>query len=172
MLKKIIFSLCLLFIYFNIYADNKIDRIAIFDKDKVIDTVISGKSSSVLQQIKQEKQKFQDNLNKIKENILKLTEEKSKEKDDVKKIAYDKKIEELNKQYADYYKVTSYQLEQKLKNYQEPIFKEIFTVVKRIADLEGYTIIIDSKTEGLFYYTQDNDITQKIIDRFKDDSDQ
>jgi Skp family chaperone for outer membrane proteins len=170
MLKKLLIVILLSCIYFNVYSDNKMDRIAIFDKAKVIDTVLSGKSSSVLQQIKQEKQTLQDNLNKIKENILKLTDEKSKEKDDVKKLAYDKKIEELNKQYADYYKVTSYQIDQKLKNYQEPIFKEIFAVVKKIADLEGYTIVIDSKTDGLFYYSSDNDITQKIIDKFKDDT--
>jgi Skp family chaperone for outer membrane proteins len=167
MINKMLFIIIFMLILLCVFPDSKIDKIGVFDLEQVVDVIISGKSSAVFQQIKQDKQLMQDNLNKIKENIAKLDEEKSKEKDDVKKVAYDKKIDELKKQYADYYKITSNQIDQKQKNFQEPIFKEIYTAVKRISESEGYTIIFNSKSDGLFYYSLENDITQKIIDSFK-----
>ncbi|OHD19365.1 MAG: hypothetical protein A2Y34_02860 [Spirochaetes bacterium GWC1_27_15] len=165
-MKKNIFIILVLVFGLYLFADSKIDRVAIINVQLVMESVFADKSSYI-QTIKEEKQKMQENLSQIKENWMKIEEEKLKEKDEIQRIALDKKIDELKKQYAEYYKVTSYQIEQKAKNIQEPIFREILALVKRIAETEGYTIVLDSKTDGLIYYSTDNDITQKVIDIFK-----
>jgi outer membrane protein len=167
-MKKILIIFIFIVSSYFIYSDSKIDKIAIININEIMDAVFSGKSP-VMQSIKDEKKEMQDNLTKLKENILKLEDAKSKDKDEAKKLAYEKKIDELKKQYADYYKLRSYQIDQKVKNIQEPMFKEIFNVVKKIAETEGYTVVLEAKTDGLFYYSIDNDITSKVIDKFKND---
>jgi Skp family chaperone for outer membrane proteins len=163
--KKFLFSLLLLIIVLCFgNADTKFDRIAIINLDQVIEKVFSGSRSSTVQSIKLEKQKIQDNLNKIKDNVIKLDDEKSKETDEAKKLVINKKIEELKKQYSDNIKLSTL-ADQKLKNAQESLFKDIYAVAKRIAETEGFTIVFDSTT--VFYFSSDNDITQKVIDRLK-----
>ncbi|MBR3731187.1 MAG: OmpH family outer membrane protein, partial [Spirochaetales bacterium] len=59
-----------------------------------------------------------------------------------------------------------YKIEQKVKSIQGPILKEIYDVVQRISEKEGYSLIMEAKTEGIFYYSVDSDITQKVVDFF------
>jgi len=165
-MKKILILSLSLFIASSIFADSKLDRIAFVNIQQIIEVVFSDKSS-LIQGIKDEKNKMQENLNKLKEAWTKLEQDKISEKDDARKIAYDKKIEELKKQYADYYRATNFQIEQKIKTVQEPFFKEIYNVVKKISETQGYSVVFDVKTDGVFYYAQDNDITQKVIEHFK-----
>ncbi|HOJ63070.1 MAG TPA: OmpH family outer membrane protein [Spirochaetota bacterium] len=164
-MKKIFFALFTFIGISFVYSTVQIDKIGVINLDLIIETVFSGKSKSI-QDIKKEKEEFQSNLKKLEENIMKYNEAKLKESDETKKLAIQKKIEELKQQYNEYYKVKSYQIEQKINNIKGPILKEIYDVVKRIADTDGYSIILDVKTEGLFYYYPQNDITQKVIDYF------
>lgn len=167
-MKRVIITVLIFMFSYLLYSDSKIDRIALINIQQVMEAVFADKTP-LIQGIKDEKNKMQENLNKLKDAWMKIEQDKLNEKDDAKKIAYDKKVEELKKQYADYYKLTSYQIEQKIKNVQEPYFKEIYNVVKKIAESQGYSIVLDVKTDGIFYYSVDNDITQKVIDFFKGD---
>ncbi len=168
-MKKIISIFLTLFFTVAIYADTKIDKIAIINIQQVIETVFADKSSFV-QGISNEKAKMQENLNKIKDAWMKLEQDKVNETDEAKKISYDRKIEELKKQYADYYRSAGYQIEQKIKSIQEPLFKEIYDVVKKISESQGYSLVLDSKADGIFYYSAENDITEKVISYFKNEN--
>ena len=74
---------------------------------------------------------------------------KIKEKDPNKKLAYEKKIDSLKKEYYDYYRVNNYRIQNKIKNIQTTLLSEIYKNVKKIAENEGYTHILDieSKTD-------------------------
>lgn len=157
-----------LFLILVTYFSNavvKIDKIGVINLDLIIETVFSGKLKTI-QDIKKEREEFKINLKKLEENIMKYQEAKLKESDETKKMAIQKKIEELKQQYNEYYKLKSYQIEQKINNIKGPLLKEIYAVVNKIAETEGYTIIFDIKTEGLFYYYPENDITTKVIESF------
>jgi len=162
-MKKMLLLFNLFFFTSFIFSDSKLDKIAVVDFELVIKTIYPGKFKA----IDAEKQEMNDTLAKIKDNILKQEEAKSKEKDEVIKAGIDKKIVELKKQYAEFYRQKNPQIEQKLKNIQEPIFKEVYSMVRKIAESESYSIVLDSKTKDLMYYSPDNDITKKVIDRFK-----
>jgi len=131
----------------------------------ILETVFSGKSKT-MQDIKKEKNEFETNLKKIEENVMILKEASLKEEDQQKKLIIEKKIEEVTKQYNDYYKLKSYQIEQKIKKIQGPIIKEIYDTVRKLSEQEGFTLILDAKNESVFYYSFEADITQKIIDIF------
>jgi len=163
-MKKITFSLLIiLLINVSINSASKLDRIAIINIQQVIESVFSADKVSNMKNIKEEKDRMQENLNKIKDEIVKTEETRINTNDSNTKIVLEKKIEDLKKQYADYYKFATSQIEQKIKNIQEPIFKEIYNVARRIAELEGYSLILEAKMEGIIYYSVDNDITQKVI---------
>ena len=163
-MKKITFSLLTILLFnISIFSASKIDRIAIINIQQVIETLFSADKVSNIKSIKEDKDKMQENLNKIREDIVKAEETKINTTDNNTKKVLEKKIEDLKKQYADYYKFATMQIEQKIKNSQEPLFKEIYDVAKRIAELEGYSLILEAKMEGIIYYSADNDITQKVI---------
>jgi len=168
MLKKIIVLLfiSLLFIV-SLNADVKIDKIAVINLKKVMEKVYSGMSGTITS-IKREREDLQNKLDRMKENIMKLEEYKLKTDDKSKKQSYQERIDKLKKEYSDYYKVKNYQIEKKLENAQSSTLKEIYAAVKRVAQSEGYTIVLDSEDESIFFYSIDVDITEKVIAFFED----
>lgn len=169
-MKKTNLLILLLLIFMHaslsIFPDVKIDKIAIINLEEILEAISTGQSTSI-DEIKKEKEELQEKLQKIKENIMKLEERKLKEKNQEKKLSYEKKIDELKKQYKDYYKFKNYQIEKKLENIHGAVFREIYGVVQRIAEKEGYTLVLDINTDGIFYYSIDIDITNKVIEYFK-----
>ncbi|HNZ26366.1 MAG TPA: OmpH family outer membrane protein [Spirochaetota bacterium] len=161
----IILILSIMSLFFAYSSNIKIDRVGIINLDLILETVFSGKSKT-MQDIKKEKNEFETNLKKIEENVMILKEASLKEEDQQKKLIIEKKIEEVTKQYNDYYKLKSYQIEQKIKKIQGPIIKEIYDTVRKLSEQEGFTLILDAKNESVFYYSFEADITQKIIDIF------
>jgi outer membrane protein len=161
----IIFYISLILIS-NIFSDAKIDKIAVINLEEVITTVFAG-NSGVIQEIKKEKENLQYKLNKMKENIMRLEAMKLKTNDSNLKISYEKKISEFEKEYSDYYKLKSYELQKKINNLEGSLFKEIRDKVKKIAETEGYSMVLDAKSEAIFYYTSEIDITEKVIEYFK-----
>ncbi len=166
MKKILIISILSIMTLFFTYSSNiKIDRVGIINLDLILETVFSGKSKT-MQDIKKEKDEFEANLKKIEENVMILKEASMKEEDQQKKLIIEKKIEDVTKQYNDYYKLKSYQIEQKIKKIQGPIIKEIYDTVRKLSEQEGFTLILDAKNESVFYYSFETDITQKVIDIF------
>lgn len=146
-------------------ANIKLEKIGIVNIDVVMETIFTGKSKS-MQDIAKEKKEFQEKLEKLEENINLLREASLKEKDESRKLLIEKKLQETQKQYSDYYKLTSYKIDQKVRSIQGPILKEIYDVVQRISEKEGYSLIMEAKTDGIFYYSGESDITQKVVDFF------
>ena len=166
MQKKIIILFLISFTsLFLIHSDIKLEKVAVVNLDDVIKTVFSGKSG-VLQDIKKDKDDLQSGLNKINDNIMKLRALRLKATDDSQKTDYDKKIDELEKNYADFYKINNYKIEKKLSTVKDSLLKEIYVQVKKIAENEGYSLVLDAKSDFIFYYSVDADITSKVIDYF------
>lgn len=165
--KALLTTIFMILICIPAFSNIKLEKVALIDLERIMETVFSGKSSSV-KSIQEKKAKLQKNLDALKARIVKYEEQRLKTKSDEKKKEYTDKIDKLKKTYSDYYKVENYKIQQMIKNVQDPIFKEIYGVVKRIAESEGYTIVLDKKSDGIFYYSVDIEITDKVIEYFEE----
>lgn len=164
---KKLFILIYLFPIILISANVQIDKIGVINMEEIINTVFSGKSASV-KKIANEREKFEQNLEKLKDNINKIEIALMKERNSDKKLSIEKLLDREKKKYSDYYRTKSYELKRMSEGIEESVFQEVYNVVQRIARVEGYTLIIEKNTNGIFYYSTDIDITQKVIDFFQD----
>jgi len=165
-MKKFLFVLLIItFLSINIFADINIYKIGVINLEEVITTIFSGKSG-VIKEIQKEKEDFKIKLERMKDEIMKYEALKLKESDSEKKLAYQKKIDDLKKQYNDYYKVKKYEIEKKIQNIQGPLMNEIRKAVTKVAEREGYSIILDINSDDIYYYSIDIEITQKVIEYF------
>jgi len=165
-MRKIVFIFMILTISLSsIYSDVKIDRIAVVNLKKVIEKVFSGVSDTITG-IRRDREDLQNKLDKLKENINKLEELKLKTDDKSRKQNYQERIDKIKKEYSDYYKVRNYQLEKRLENAQKGSLKEVFVAVKKVAEREGYSIVLDSENDSIFFYSVDADITDIVIEFF------
>jgi Skp family chaperone for outer membrane proteins len=152
-------------ISFNVFSDIKIDRVAIVNIEEVMLTVFSGNSKTILE-IKNDKKEMQDNLDAMLQNIKKLEALEAKETDGNKKLSLQKEMDDQKKKYSVYYNTKNYQINNKIETVQGPLLKEIYNGVKAVAENEGFTIVLNSDSNVIFYYTVENDITKKVIEYF------
>jgi outer membrane protein len=166
MIKRLFLISILILISTAVFADVNIYKIGVINLEEVISTVFAGKSG-VIKDIKNEKEDFKNKLKRMKDEIMKYEAIKLKTTDTNKKIAYEKKIDELKKQYNDYYRVKKYEISKKIDNIQGKLMNEIRRVVTKVAEREGYSVILDINSDDIFYYSIDIEITQKVIEYFE-----
>ena len=148
---------------FNILSEVNIDKIGVINIDQVMSTVFT-ETSNIYKDIKQEEENLKNKLAQMKENIMKLEAAKLNEKDASKRLEYDKKIDASKKEYADYYKIRIYQIQKKKENSLGTVLEEVRIAVTKVAEKEGYSLILDINSKDIFYYSIDIEITQKVID--------
>ena len=112
-------NICFIFLFIisiplRNFASIQIEKIAIFDLNKVIESVYPG-NSNIIKSIKSEEQIMNDNLRKIKEKIFQIENQKSTEKNASLKLDYNKQINDLVKQYTEYYKASKDKIEKLVK---------------------------------------------------------
>ncbi|HBD94419.1 MAG: hypothetical protein A2015_09085 [Spirochaetes bacterium GWF1_31_7] len=143
----------------------KVEKIGIVNLQKVIEVCFQGKSSAVKQVI-EEKAKFQQQLDSIRTQVSELQNSLNAESNTTLKSELESKIEKLRQEYTDLYKKRAPEIDRMEKSIQAPLFEEIYEVVKKIAEREGFSIIIRNNSDTLFYYSIQSDITDKIIEHF------
>ncbi|MCH5150384.1 MAG: OmpH family outer membrane protein [Spirochaetales bacterium] len=157
---------CFLFTAVLSYSANiKLERIGIINLKKVVEVCFKGKSPAV-KQLMDEKEKFQNDLDAIKIKIQAQQELLENETDEKKKIAAEKKVKELREQYTNFYRKKMAEIERKENTIQAPLYEEIYDIVRRIAETEGFSIILKDNADNLFYYNTESDITEKVIEYF------
>lgn len=148
------------------YSSNiKLEQIGIINLQRIVEVCFEGKSSAV-KQLMNEKEKFQKDLDVIKEKIMNLQSSLAEEGDESKKLVIERKINEIKEQYTNFYRKKMAELERKEKTIQAPLYEEIYDVVRRVAETEGFSVVLKSDSDALFYYNVESDITEKIIERF------
>ncbi len=140
-------------------------KIAYVDTQRVLEECSSGKEAkkSLEKYVKDEQVKIDNRESEIKklqkeleENIM-LSEEGKKEKESL-----------INQKFKDYQElagVAKKKLDDMQKDLLKPIIKEINDIIKKIGTEEGYSVIFEKNYSYLLYYSQDLDLTDKIIKR-------
>jgi outer membrane protein len=114
-----------------------------------------------------------------KKTILSEKEKELKEMDsEIKKQAsvltpesLKSKTDEFNKLYKNYQRMVKdfqEELQKKENEFTQEIQKELVEVVNTIGKEEGYTFILELNASGIIYAQKDNDITDKVIQRYNE----
>jgi len=118
------------------------------------------------------KKKFdtmQQKLDDERNSLIKLEEDFKKQSMMLSLDAQEDKKRELEKKRR-YYKYIFEELSQEMKDLEAEttgdIGKELEKVVKKIADKEGYTLILEKRTLGLIYFSDVIDITDRVVEAY------
>jgi outer membrane protein len=118
------------------------------------------------------KSKFEELQKKLDEerNILaKLEEDFKKQSMMLSLDAQEDKKRELEKKRR-YYKYLHDEFTQEMKDSEmeaiRKIMEELEKVVEKIAEKEGYTLILERRTMGLVYYSKSIDITDRVVEAY------
>ncbi len=106
----------------------------------------------------------QQELGKIEADLKKQGDDLEKQAKLISKDAYNKKREELQKQFIDYQSramEANKELDKKQRELTDPIVEKMLGIVKRIATTENYDIVVDKTTVA--YVRTDLDLTDKCI---------
>ncbi len=99
----------------------------------------------------------------IQSQSLMLSEDKLAEK----KLVFDQKAAEYKKFVEDIFGDEG-EAARRNKELTQPIVEKINAVIAQIAEEEGYTLVLDSSQGNIVYAKKDIDLTQKVIDRLKE----
>ena len=139
-------------------------KIGTFHLQKILDESSAGKL--IKKQLKAKFEELQEKLKKEKEEIeeMKKALERealvlSAEKSDEKKRAFRIRVtdyKEMQNSFARDMKMLE-------GDFRKKILEDIFEIVEKLGKEEGYMLILEKKTAGVFYNQPNLDITDKII---------
>jgi outer membrane protein len=118
------------------------------------------------------KKKFdamQQKLDEERNSMIKMEDDFKKQSMMLSLDAQEDKKRELEKKRR-YYKYIFEDLSQEMKEAEAEatgdIGKELEKIVKKIAEKEGYTLILEKRTMGLIYFSDVIDITDRVVEAY------
>jgi outer membrane protein len=169
-MKRVFFlvsALIMVFLFQTGMAVAQPVKIAVVNLDKFQQTSKSFQKTAAVM-----KNKFEDLQKKLDDerNLLaKLEEEFKKQSMMLSLDAQEDKKRELDKKRR-YYKYLHDEFTQEMKDTEveaiRKIMKELETVVEKLAEKEGYTLILERRTMGLVYFSKTVDITDRVIEAY------
>ncbi len=164
---RILMTLALAFAGMAAAADAP--RIAVVDSKAVFDGYFGTKESQVKydkqvasweQEVSDRQKELQSIKAKYDKQSLMLSEDKKKKLRD----QLQQKQADLQKLVNNLYGKNGKVLKENEK-FTAPIIKKIRTTVQTVAKAEGYDFVFDRSAGAVFYWKDDADLTQKVIDR-------
>lgn len=142
-------------------------KIGTFDVQKILSESSAGKMIQ-----KQLRTKFTDSQGKLKNEKNQLDEmRKALEREAL--VLSEEKSQEKQREYrirVNDFKKMQQTVAQDFKKYENQLkakmVQDIFNIVGEIGKEEGYLLILDEKTAGIFYRPDKLDITEKIIKQY------
>jgi outer membrane protein len=139
----------------------------------VVDIVKFQKKSKGFQTLSAKlKKKFdgmQQKLDEERNSMIKMEDDFKKQSMMLSLDAQEDKKRELEKKRR-YYKYIFDDLSQEMKDAEAEVTgeigKELEKIVKKIAEKDGYTIILEKRTVGLIYFNDTIDITDRVVEAY------
>lgn len=124
---------------------------------------------SISTRLKKKFDAMQQKLDDERNALLKMEDDFKKQSMMLSLDAQEDKKRDLEKKRR-YYKYIFEDLSQEMKDVETEatgdIGKELEKVVKKIAEKDGYTLILEKRTLGLIYYSDVIDITDRVVDAY------
>lgn len=142
-------------------------KIAVVDLDKFQQTSKSFQKTAAV--MKKKFEELQKKLDDERNNLAKLEEDFKKQSMMLSLDAQEDKKRELEKKRR-YYKYLYEDSTQEMKDTEveaiRRVMKELEKVVEKLAEKEGYTLILERRTMGLVYFNKAVDITDRVIEAY------
>lgn len=149
------------------WAMDKTDKVAFINMQVIIQNSEAGKKAveelkKIYEKDAKEIKAAEEELKTMKEGLEKQDSGMSRESRSEKETAYQKKLRD--------YKLKAGDMEQEIKKRDQELIQKlmpgIMKAVRSIAEQEKYTMIIDVSTMPIPFYSQENDISTKVIEEF------
>lgn len=171
-MKKLLpYLLCFCFAFFlvtdTLGAQTAATKIGVVDIQKFQKK--SKGFQAVSAKLKKKFDAMQQKLDDERNALLKMEDDFKKQSMMLSLDAQEDKKRELEKKRR-YYKYIFEDLSQEMKDTEQEatsdVGKELEKVVKKIADKEGYTLILEKRTLGLIFYNDAIDLTDRVVDAY------
>lgn len=159
--------LTVMFIFTAAPASAQAVKIGVVDLQKFQKNSKSFQKASL--SVKKKFEDMQQKLNDERNVLAKLEEEFKKQSMMLSLDAQEDKKRELDKKQR-HFKFMYDEFSQEMKETEmdavKKIMKELEKIVEKIAEKEGYTIILERRTLGLLYFNQAIDMTDRVTDAY------
>ena len=162
-------ALLLMTFVFSTFA-TQITKVGVIDRAKILQTFY--KQSQATRELDEMRENIQNELVRLKDEI-KLYEERKltaeNRGDESEALRLDNIIFNKKQYMQDFYRTKNNQLTEKEKNMSQDIefAKELIEVIEFIALSQGCSIVLDKTTPGLWYYNDEVDITNMVLERLQ-----
>lgn len=169
-MKRVWFLLIVLtmvFFFQSSQAASQPVKIAVVDTDKF--QKISKAYQKTAAEMKKKFEEIRKKLDDERNAVAKLEEDFKKQSMMLSLDAQEDKQRELERKRR-YYRYLYEDLTQEMKDSEteaiKKILKELEKIVEKIGEQDGYTVIIDRRTQGLLYYNKSVDITDRVVEAY------
>ena len=148
-------------------AAEQLTTVAVVDTSRVYTAFF--RESAAVRDLERNKQAIQDDINKYLNELKKLQTDRLSAQtanNGAEALRLDQEIYNKQQFISDFRKVKQQQLNDQQKGVMQSdtFMGEIAAAIKYVAESDGYTLVIDSATTGLRFWSADVDITNKVLD--------
>lgn len=143
-------------------------KIGYVDVQKAIQSTTSGKKAK--ESLDAEYGKRKKDLDKKKADIEKMGQDLEKKKAVLSEEVMQKKQMELQEEMMKFQKVVAenqLEIQKKEKELVEPILNKMKSVIEKVAQEKGYTIVLEKAGQNLLYAQKDADLTDAVVSTFE-----
>jgi len=153
----------------NLFA-SQITKVGVIDRTKILQTFYA--ESQGVRELEIMKEEIQQELVRLNEEIKMYEERKlaaENRGDEADALNLDNIIFNKKQYRQDYYRTKSNQLAERQKNlYQDREFaQELLEQIEFVALSQGCSIVIDISTPGLYWHSEEVDITNMVLQRLR-----
>ena len=135
-----------------------IDVQAVLEKSEPGQTVMSEFKVKA-EEVKKELEKRKGEIEKLREEMEKQSLVLSQDAKQDKELEFKRKVRD----YQDYMQVTQRNLQVENDRLSKPVLEILHEVLKTYGKQNKFTLIIDSKTPGVVYVDEANEVTKQVI---------
>lgn len=143
-------------------------KIGYVDVQKAIQATAAGKKAK--ETLDAEYGKRKKELDKKKADIEKMNQDLEKKKTVLSEEVMGKKQLELQEEMMKFQKTVAenqMQIQKKEKELVEPILNKLKSVIQKVAQEKGYTMVLEKQSQNLLYAQQDADLTDAVVQTFE-----
>ena len=163
-MRKVVFSFLILFLLFPVAVSAAEAKIGVINIQFLMENSDPGRQA--MTELRGKVQSMKANVEKQKKEITKLQEEMKKQslvlsqeaKQD-REIEFKRKVRDFQDMTRDYDRTMRTEQERLTK----PIFELAIEVIQEFGKRHKYTMMMDSRTSGLVYASEDMDVTKEVV---------
>ncbi|MBN1412469.1 MAG: OmpH family outer membrane protein [Spirochaetales bacterium] len=150
-----------------LYAAQEITKIGVIDISEIYTTYFKdSRAVRELEELKQAYSKTIENTNKLINDLENKKLEASRAGKDDEVLKYGQQIQDKTDYLRDFRRIKSQEIkskEQKL-NISNEFLQEIADAIQKVAETEGYSLILKKNDPYIVYQTNETDITAKVLE--------